>query len=123
MKTGKAKRFQGYRILWLLMSSREPWTIHEVAHEIDCAPNCAYRHLRELWSLEFIHICNWDRTYRHWMPVYKWGKGEDAPRPQRLTHAQVRQRAKDPVLRALKCVYMANYSKGTTWREALREDA
>lgn len=114
MKTPtKAKRFLGYRVLWLLMSTKERWTIHEVAHEIGCAPNCAYRHLRELWSMEFIHIATWDRTYHHWMPVYQWGNKPDKPRPEPLTAAEVRRRAKpaDPVRRSLKCVYMADYGR------------
>lgn len=109
----KPKRFEGYRILWTLMSTREPFTIHEMANEVGVNPNCAYRHLKELLAMEFIHICNWDRTYRHWMPVYKWGNKPDKPRPA----------AVKPVKKALKAVYMAHYERGTTWREALREDA
>lgn len=123
-KARKVKVFLGYRVLWLLMSSKRRWSIHEVAAEVGCEPNTAYRHLRELWSLDFIHIAGWARTYRHWMPQYRWGDDDDVPRPEPLTSQQVAQRkkAKDPMIRALKCVYMANYSRGTSWREALRED-
>lgn len=123
-QASKAKRFLGYRVLWLLMSTRERWTIHEVAHEIGCAPNCAYRHLRELWSMEFIHIAAWDRTYHHWMPVYQWGNRPDKERPAPLTQRQIRQRKKpvDSTARALKCVYMAHRGRGNSWREALGED-
>lgn len=121
----KPKRFEGYRILWTLMSTKEPFTIHEMANEIGVAPNCAYRHLKELWTMEFIHICAWERNYHHWMPVYKWGNKEDKPRPAPLTNAEKRARvkAREPVLRALKAIYMADYHRGTTWREALHDDA
>lgn len=120
-KARRVKVFLGYRVLWLLMSSKRRWSIHEVAAEVGCEPNTAYRHLRELWSLNFIHIAGWSRTYRHWMPTYRWGDDDDVPRPEPLTSQQVRQRktVKDPMFRALKCVYMAHYGRGTTWREAL----
>lgn len=106
--TSKPKRFLGYRVLWLLMSTKEKYTIHEVANEVGCNANCAYRHLKELWSMEFIHICDWERNYHHWMPLYRWGDKEDKPRPAPLTTRQVyeRKRLRDPTARALKCVYM-----------------
>ena len=119
MPSSKPKRFLGYRVLWLLMSDKSPYTIHEVAHEVGCNPHCAYRHLKELWSMEFIHICAWDRNYQHWMPVYKWGNKPDKPRPEPLTSKEVRarRRLRDPTDRAIKCVYMSD-----RYREAMRED-
>lgn len=124
-RAGKAKTFLGYRVVWLLMSTRERYTIHEVANEVGCNPHCAYRHLRELWSLEFIRIGAWDRSGNTLMPVYEWGDGPDARRP--VTRDEKRERARksrvtDPIKRELKRVYMEHYSRGTTWREAMRED-
>ena len=95
--------------MWLLMETKEKFTIHEVANEVGCNAHCAYRHLKELWSMEFIYICAWERNYNHWMPVYRWGNRDDEPRPAPLTNKQVkaRRRALDPTIRALKCVYMS----------------
>jgi hypothetical protein len=108
------KVFQGYRILYLLMSTKEPYTVHEVANELEVSPVTAYNHLRELWSMEFVHICAWDRTYRHWMPVYKWGEGNDKPKPKPLTTVQISRRKlakknlSDETKRAIRNIY--NYS-------------
>lgn len=121
----KPKRFMGYRVLWLLMSTKEPWTIHEVAHELGVATNCAYRHLKELWSLDFIHICNWDRTYRHLMPVYRWGKNVDKekPAPGMRIYKNRRPHA-DPIKNGLKRIAQYDGEKRRqAWREAMLEDA
>lgn len=111
MKRKHPKVFQGYRVLYLLMSTKDPYTIHEIAHDLQISPVTAYRHLRELWSMDFIHISGWDRTYRHWMPVYQWGEGKDKSRPKPLTRVQIARRKatarspKDEVSRALKNIY------------------
>ena len=56
----KAKRFEGYKVLWLLREHKEPWTVPEICEELNIREATAMRHLKELWTFEFIHISGWE---------------------------------------------------------------
>lgn len=88
----KVKKFEGYKVLWLLREYKEPWTVPEICEELNIKEPTAMRHLRELWTFEFIHISGWEHCYQHWRPIYRWGNRPDAPRPKAVDPRICRQR-------------------------------
>lgn len=91
-----ALKYQVYQVIAHLQN-REPYTYEDLAHEMGVHPKTAYRHLRELWSLDLVYICDWDRQYHQWVPVYKWGNRPDAEKPEAYTAAQKTARYRERV--------------------------
>lgn len=85
-------KYQVYRFIDHLMKG-EPVTAPDLAEEMGCDRKTAQRHLSELWSLDLLYICAWDREHHHPIPVYLWGpKKSDAPRPRPMTPAEAKAR-------------------------------
>lgn len=77
---GSRLTYQVYKFIYQIQY-HGPYTAEDLAHDLGVNRRTAVRHLRELWSLDLIHICNWDRAY-HWpIPVFAWGNRHDKPRP------------------------------------------
>lgn len=89
-----AKRNQAYAVIDLLKLG-EPVMAEDLIHELGIRRNAAGRHLRELWTLELVYICAWDRQYQQWVPVYRWGSRPDVERPEAYSNAETRRRYAD----------------------------
>lgn len=92
-------KYQVYRVLDLLQN-REAYTATDLAHELGVHVRTAQRHLKELYMLDLMYICGWDKEYHQTVPVYKWGNKEDAPRPTALTKVQIAARYRERKKRA-----------------------
>lgn len=88
------KRNRAYEVIEYMQRSGAVMA-EDLMHDLGIQRNCAGRHLRELWTLELIHICNWDRQYQQWVPVYRWGNRPDKERPEAYTNAETRRRYMD----------------------------
>jgi hypothetical protein len=82
-----SKTFDGYRIIDKL-KDREAYTKYDIAHELNLHHKTAQIHLRELWTLELIYICGWDREGTVPIPAYRWGNKPDVERPEPRTDAE-----------------------------------
>ena len=70
---------------------------HKAAELIHCDKRTAERVLTHLWLEKMIRIVSWDRIYNNTTPIYRWGSGPDAPRPQPMDAAEKqRQRRARP---------------------------
>lgn len=46
-------------------------------------------HIKQLRERKEIHVCRWQRGKSGpFRPIYRWGQGTDAPRPEPLTDSQ-----------------------------------
>ena len=64
----------------------------DVEHDLGITRARACYHLKNLYSLDLIHICGWDKTYQQWVPIYKWGNRPDVEKPKALTRSQIVKR-------------------------------
>ena len=94
MKPRLKKRVAAYMVIDH-MNRGEPTTAEDLLVELGMHRNPARYHLRELWALNLVHICEWDRQYQQWVPVYKWGNLPDKERPAAYTNAETRRRYMD----------------------------
>jgi DNA-binding IclR family transcriptional regulator len=92
-------KFQVYRVVDLLQN-KEAYTASDLAHELGVHVRTAQRHLKELYVLDLVYICGWDKEYHQTVPVYKWGNKDDEPRPTALTKAQIAARHRERKKRA-----------------------
>lgn len=83
--------------------SREPYDVKDLAHELGYSVITMNKHLRELYSLDLIYICDWDRSEHepnephHPVPVYRWGNKPDAERPERMPNNEVKKRYQERI--------------------------
>jgi hypothetical protein len=82
-------------------------TAAELAGAVHIGHVAMLRYIRELMALGQIRIERWKRSgVRHWCACYRWGKGENAPKPAPITN-KIAQRAyrerirKDPLANEL----------------------
>lgn len=61
--------------------------IHQVAELVGVKYRTARDYLMELKKGGLIHICRYERTKAAFMPIFKFGKGEDAEKLQRIPHS------------------------------------
>jgi len=78
----RAMKYEVYRVIDTLKSNRDAYTKYDLHEELGMHPTTAYRHLKELWTLELIYICGWDREKRQPIPAYRWGNKPDVERPE-----------------------------------------
>ena len=78
----RTMRYEVYRVIDTLKSHRDAYTNYDLHEELGMHPKTAYRHLRELWALELIYICGWDREHNQPIPAYRWGNKPDVERPE-----------------------------------------
>jgi len=86
-----AMKYQVYKVIAHLQN-KEAYTSDDLAFELGIAQRTAQRHLKELWVLDLVHICGWDRNYQSHVPVYQWGKKPDVARPKPLTPSEIGKR-------------------------------
>lgn len=89
------RKFQVYKVIDVLMQNKEPYDKYDLAHELNIEPKTAYRHLKELWMLDLVYICAWERKYHQPHPVYRWGNKPDVERPAALTEAETSKRYRE----------------------------
>ncbi len=82
-----SRTYECYRIIDKLQD-REAYTKYDIAHELGIHHKTAQSHLRQLWTLELIYICGWDRESTMFIPAYRWGNKPDVERPKARTGAQ-----------------------------------
>lgn len=87
-------KFQVYKVINHLQN-KEPVTKHDLAHELSMTHRTAQRHLKELWALDLVHICGWDREYQQHIPVYRWGNRPDVEKPRPYTNAETTRRYRE----------------------------
>lgn len=103
MRKNKIKQHSlAYLVIDKLMS-REPYDVKDLAHELGYNVITINKHLRELYSLDLIHICDWDRpkhepNQSHQpVPVYRWGNKPDVERPERTPSKEVKKRYQERI--------------------------
>jgi len=85
---------------------REAYDAKDLAEELGFNIITINKHLRELYLLDLIYICGWDRSKHefgkshHPTPVYRWGKKPDVKRPERMNNAEVKRRHHEKVKNA-----------------------
>lgn len=79
------------RILDKLLT-KEPYSADDMAYELAIAYKTAKKYLKELWILDIVYICSWDRKYNYSVPVYKWGTGEDKEKPESYSKLEIAKR-------------------------------
>lgn len=84
-------QFRTYKVIDLV-KNKEPFTPEDVANELNITTKVASLHLKNLWMLDLMHICDWERRGKHILPVYRWGERPDVPRPPPLTSSQINKR-------------------------------
>lgn len=89
-----ANSFVVYRVI-NHVQNREAYTADDLAHELGMHQRTAQRHLRELWSLDLMYICSWDRNYKQPVPVYRWGNKPDVEKPRALTSVETSARYRE----------------------------
>lgn len=91
-----------YMVICKLMT-REAYDAKDLAHELGFNVITINKHLRELYLLDLIHICGWDRsdhepnTAHQPVPVYRWGNKPDVERPERMPSVEVKRRHRERV--------------------------
>lgn len=94
---GNYKKYQLYNLIYKLKYSEDGYTAYDLAEELGVHPKTAARHLRELWSLDLVHISGWDREHHMPIPVLSWGEGKDKPSPKPLTNKEKAKRYRQKV--------------------------
>lgn len=92
-------KYQIYRVIDLLQS-KEPYDKYDLAFELELNPKTASRHLKELWALDLLYICGWEKEYHNFHPVYRWGNKPDVERPAALTNAETSKRYRERIKNA-----------------------
>jgi len=95
-KPRRTRRYQVYKILGELKDNG-PYTIEELSEVTGIHQKTVTRHVREVWALDIIYICEWCRNYRMPVPVFKWGRGIDRPQPDPYTDAEKAKRQRERV--------------------------
>ena len=76
----KHRKYESYRIIDQLKTSRDAHTKYDIHHELGLHPDTAQRHLRELWTLDLVYICGWDKVNHQSIPAYRGGNKPDVER-------------------------------------------
>lgn len=73
-----------------------PATVQELAEETGLHHLTVAIHVRALYKEKVIRIGGWDHDSmgRQQIKVWAWGKGEDAPKREPKTNAQIKRRAR-----------------------------
>lgn len=74
-----------------------PGTKYELAEKVHCHHRTANRLALSLLAAGEIHIHKWVKEYNANIPVYRWGKGKNAPKPAALTKQELWQKKKNDV--------------------------
>lgn len=69
----------------------------DIQHDLGITRDRARWNLRELYALDLIYICGWDKARNQWAPVYKWGNKPDVEKPAPLTRSQVNRRWRERI--------------------------
>jgi hypothetical protein len=91
-----------YLVICKLMT-REAYDAKDLAHELGLNVITINKHLRELYLLDLIYICGWDRSKHESgdahqpVPVYRWGNKPDVERPERMERAEVNRRYRERI--------------------------
>lgn len=88
------QKYQVYRVIAHLQN-REAYDKYDLAFELEMHPKTAMRHLKELWMLDLLYICGWEKEYQSFHPVYRWGNKPDVERPEALSGAERSKRYRD----------------------------
>lgn len=61
-----------------------PITRSELEKRLNLSPTTIAVNIKKLVRAGLIHVCRWDHdpTGRQWVEVWKWGPGENQPRPK-----------------------------------------
>lgn len=92
-------KYQVYKVIALLQN-REAYDKYDLAFELEMHPKSAARHLKELWTLDLLYICGWEKEHQSFHPVYRWGNKPDVERPEALTDAEVSKRYRERIRNA-----------------------
>jgi hypothetical protein len=87
-----------YRIANFMSQQRRPLTATEVSMATGSAMSIVQQHLHAMRDNELAHICDWVRTPTSngkWVRLWKYGPGQDAPRPV-STCSKTRRAAASP---------------------------
>lgn len=87
-------KYQVYRVIDHI-KDREAYTCSDLALELGMHVRTAQRHLKELYMLDLVYICGWDKEYQQVVPVYRWGNKPDVARPTALTGAEMSRRYRE----------------------------
>jgi hypothetical protein len=84
-------QFRVYRVIEHVQN-REAYTPEDLAFELGMSRKIAQRHLKNLWTLDLMYICAWERQEGHIVPVYRWGNKPDVERLHVRTRAELTRR-------------------------------
>lgn len=88
------QKYQTYQVIALLQN-REAYDKYDLAFELELHPKTAMRHLKELWALDLLYICAWEKEHHSFHPVYRWGNKPDVERPAAITSAEASKRYRE----------------------------
>ena len=66
----------------------QSWSKHDMSRRVFCAARTAQYLMRRFHKARKCHIVGWEQIYNNGTPIYKWGEGEDAPKPPPQTGAE-----------------------------------
>jgi len=90
------QQYQVYKVIAHLQN-REAYDKYDLAFELNMHPKTASRHLKELWVLDLLHICSWEKEHQSFHPVYRWGNKPDVERPAASTGAERSKRYRERI--------------------------
>jgi hypothetical protein len=88
------QKYQVYRVIAHLQN-REAYDKYDLAFELEMHPKSASRHLKELWMLDLLYICGWEKEHQSFHPVYRWGNKPDVERPEAVSGAERSRRYRE----------------------------
>lgn len=88
------QKYQVYQVIAQLQN-REAYDKYDLAFELEMHPKTASRHLKELWALDLLYICGWEKEHQSFHPVYRWGNKPDVERPAAVSGAERSKRYRD----------------------------
>ncbi len=87
-------QFNVYRVIEHVQN-RDPFTPEDLAFELGMSRKIAQRHLKNLWTLDLMYICAWERQGKHIVPVYRWGNKPDVERLHVLSRTELTRRYRE----------------------------
>jgi len=102
----KRQKIKQHAIAYLIIDkfmSREAYDAKDLSHELGFNVITINKHLRELYLLDLIYICNWDRSNHEKQeahqptPVYRWGNKPDVKRPEPENKSEISRRYRERI--------------------------
>jgi predicted transcriptional regulator len=103
LRKAKIKQHAVAYLIICKLTTREAYDATDLAYELDLSEITINKHLRELYSLDLIYICGWDRSRHesnashHPVPVYRWGNKPDVKRPEPEDKAEINRRYRERI--------------------------